>query len=47
MDRISGVYSEEIFGLHKPLGPSRNIGLKVSGTFQLYRISLIDTLNGR
>lgn len=47
VDRISGVYSEEIFGLHKPLGPSRNIGLKVSGTFQLYRISLIDTLNGR
>lgn len=47
VDRISGVYEEEIFGLHKPLGPSRDIGLKVRGTFQLHRISLIDTLNGR
>lgn len=47
VDRISGTYAEEIFGLHKPLGPSKNIGLKVGGTFQLHRISLIDTLNGR
>ncbi|MCW1883830.1 hypothetical protein OKA04_03765 [Luteolibacter flavescens] len=47
VDRISGTYAEEIFGLHKPLGPSKNIGLKVAGTFQLHRISLIDTLNGR
>lgn len=47
VDRISGVYEEEIFGLHKPLGPNRNIGLRVRGTFQLQRISLIDTLNGR
>lgn len=47
VDRISGVYEEEISGLHKPLGPSGNIGLRVRGTFQLHRISLIDTLNGR
>jgi hypothetical protein len=47
VDRISGIYAEEIFGLHKPLGPSKNTGLKVAGTFQLHRISLIDALNGR
>lgn len=47
IDRISGIYAEEIHGLHKPLGPAKNVGLKVAGTFQLHRISLIDTLNGR
>jgi hypothetical protein len=47
IDRISGTYDEEIFGLHKPLGPQQDIGLKVRGTFVLNRISLIDTLNGR
>jgi hypothetical protein len=47
VDRISGIYAEEIHGLHKPLGPAKNVGLKVAGTFQLHRISLIDTLNGR
>ncbi len=50
IDRINGIYREEIFGLHKPLGsnPSDNpIGLKVEGTFELNRISLIDTLNAR
>jgi hypothetical protein len=47
VDRISGIYEEEIHGLHKPLGPSLNLGLKIRGTFQLHRISLIDTLNGR
>lgn len=46
VDRITGVYEEEIFGLHKPLGPDKDIGLKVRGSFQLNRISLIDTLNG-
>jgi hypothetical protein len=45
-DRISGSYEEEIFGLHKPLGPARDIGLRVRGRFELHRISLIDTLNG-
>ncbi|MCH7226905.1 hypothetical protein [Haloferula sp. A504] len=47
IDRISGIYEEEIFGLHKPLGPDKDIGLRVRGGFQLQRISLIDTLNGR
>ena len=47
VDRISGSYGEEIYGLHKPLGPSKDIGLRVRGTFKLNRISLIDTLNGR
>jgi hypothetical protein len=46
VDRISGVYDEEIFGLHKPLGPNKDIGLKVRGIFQLQRVSQIDTLNG-
>jgi hypothetical protein len=50
VDRISGIYREEISGLHKPLGPnpgSSPIGLKVEGTFVLNRISLIDALNAR
>lgn len=45
VDRISGVYREEIFGLHKPLGPQKNVGLRVEGSFQLNRISHIDALN--
>jgi hypothetical protein len=47
VDNISGTYAEEIHGLHKPLGPQKDIGLRVSGTFKLHRISRIDTLNGR
>lgn len=48
VDRITGNYQEEIFGLHKPLGsdPGTNpIGLKTQGVFELNRISLIDSLN--
>lgn len=48
VDQISGTYREEIFGLHKPLGPnpdSNPVGLKVEGKFELNRISHIDTLN--
>lgn len=48
VDKISGTYREEIFGLHKPLGPdpvSNPIGLKTEGRFELQRISFIDTLN--
>lgn len=48
VDRISGMYREEIFGLHKPLGPDPDtapIGLRTEGPFQLNRISFIDTLN--
>jgi hypothetical protein len=47
VERVSGIYREEIFGLHKPLGPEKNTGLKVEGKFELHRISLIDTLNAR
>jgi len=47
VDRISGVYREEIFGLHKALGPQQDTGLKVEGPFELHRVSLIDTLNAR
>lgn len=49
VDRITGMYREEIFGLHKPLGPEPDthpIGLRTEGPFQLNRISYIDTLNG-
>ena len=45
VDRLTGVYQEEVHGLHKPLGPSRDIGLKTEGTFTLNRLSLVDTLN--
>ncbi len=50
VDRIAGTYREEIFGLHKPLGPEPEtapIGLRTEGRFELNRISLIDTLNTR
>ena len=50
VDRIRGTYREEIFGLHKPLGPAPEtapIGLKTEGRFELNRISQIDSLNAR
>lgn len=49
VDRITGMYREEIFGLHKALGqdPLEPIGLKTEGRFDLQRISFIDTLNTR
>ena len=46
-EKLSGIYREEIFGLHKKLGPNSNIGLKVEGSFELNRVSLIDTLNAQ
>jgi len=48
VNKITGTYREEVFGLHKPLGPQPDtspIGLKTEGRFELNRISLIDTLN--
>lgn len=48
VNKIKGTYREEVFGLHKPLGPQPNtspIGLKTEGRFELNRISLIDSLN--
>jgi hypothetical protein len=44
---VTGMYREEVLGLHKPLGPNQNIGLKTEGRFQLNRISRIDTLNAK
>ena len=47
---ITGTYREEIFGLHKALGPAPEtapVGLKTEGFFELTRISEIDTLNAR
>jgi len=48
VERIRGIYREEVFGLHKPLGPdpvNQPVGLRTEGRFELNRISLIDTLN--
>jgi hypothetical protein len=45
VDQLSGVYREEVDGLHKPLGPDKDIGLKTEGPFELNRISFIDALN--
>ncbi|GEM_PF-499768 len=45
VDRITGVYREEVFGLHKRLGPQQDTGLIVEGRFVLNRVSLIDALN--
>lgn len=47
VQQITGTYREEVSGLHKPLGPDSDIGLKVEGTFTLNRISFIDALNAR
>jgi len=45
VDRITGTYREQIFGLHKPLGQNQDIGLKTEGPIVLDRISQVDTLN--
>lgn len=45
IDRLSGTYEEEIFGLHKPLGQSGEHGLITKGGFVLDRISRDATLN--
>ncbi len=45
VSQLTGTYSEEIFGLHKPLGPQKDIGLKTSGSFTLNRLTFVDTLN--
>ncbi len=44
---VSGLYREEVFGLHKPLGPGKDVGLRTEGRFQLNRVSAIGTLNGK
>jgi hypothetical protein len=45
LDRLTGVYEEEVFGLHKPLGQNREFGLRTKGGFVLDRISHDATLN--
>ncbi len=45
VSRITGTYFEEIFGLHKPLGNSQDVGLRTQGTFNLNRLSFVDSLN--
>ena len=45
VSQLSGTYTEEIFGLHKPLGSNQDIGLKTSGNFTLNRLTFADTLN--
>lgn len=45
VSRLSGTYSEEIFGLHKPLGGDQDVGLRTQGAFTLNRLSFVDSLN--
>lgn len=45
VSRLTGTYLEEIFGLHKALGNSQDVGLKTQGTFTLNRLTLVDSLN--
>lgn len=45
VSRLSGTYSEEIFGLHKPLGDDQDVGLRTRGAFTLNRLSFVDSLN--
>jgi len=44
---VTGMYREEFFGLHKPLGQNQDVGLRTEGRFELNRISTIPTLNGK
>ncbi len=44
---VTGMYREEIFGLHKALGPNQDIGLRTEGRFELNRVSTISSLNGK
>lgn len=44
---VGGLYREEVFGLHKVLGPNQDIGLRTEGRFELNRVSTIGTLNGK
>jgi len=45
VDRMTGSYSEQIMGLHKPLGEHQNIGLIAIGPIVLDHVSPVDTLN--
>jgi len=45
-NKLTGTYDEEIKGLHKLLGPNKDMGLKVRGSFEFNRVSNVATLNG-
>ncbi len=45
VDHITGKYAEDIFGLHKALGPNQDVGLRTDGTIRLDRISSNAVLN--
>ncbi len=45
VDRLTGIYEEEVRGLHKPLGQAGEFGLRTRGSFVLDRISRDATLN--
>ncbi|HUF64160.1 MAG TPA: hypothetical protein VMN36_18935 [Verrucomicrobiales bacterium] len=45
VDRLTGIYEEEVVGLHKPLGQAGEFGLRTRGFFVLDRISRDATLN--
>ncbi len=45
VNMITGTYQEQIFGLHKPLGPHQDIGLITTGPITLNRVSLQASLN--
>ena len=45
VDHITGTYRENIFGLHKPLGPNQDIGLITDGIITLDRVSSVPVLN--
>ncbi len=45
VERLTGLYREEIFGLHKPLGPDQDHGLLTEGFISLERIATVSELN--
>jgi hypothetical protein len=45
VDRLTGAYREEIFGLHKPLGPNQDLGLLTEGVIILERLTTVPVLN--
>jgi hypothetical protein len=45
VERLTGSYREELFGLHKPLGPNLDHGLLTEGHVNLERLSTVSVLN--
>ena len=44
VDHVTGTYRENIFGLHKPLGPNQDLGLITDGVITLDRVSTVTPL---